>query len=96
MSMNDIVYKRCRFLSWNPRVKYIPATNIDYYLTKRQLFSEYKVMELYCHPNYKNGVFLDDSPSYLRHERQPLVTQINSLKEFDDIEFVSWENYQMN
>ena len=92
MNINDKVFKRCRLLSWNPRVRYIPATNIDYYLTKRQSFIEYKVMELYCHPNYKNGVFLDDSPSYLKHDRQPMLKQIQMLKGIGDIEFVSWEN----
>lgn len=49
-------------------------------------------MELYCHPNYKEGVFLDDSPSYLKHERQPMFKQIQLLKEMEDVEFVSWEN----
>ena len=89
-------YKFYRFLSWNPKVKYIPATNIDYFLAKKQSLKDFQTIELYCHPNYKNEVFLDDSPSYLRHERQPLITQINSLKEFDDIKFVSWENYHMS
>ena len=82
-----------RILSNNPRVTYIPATNIDYFLTKKQALSHYRIIELYCHPNYKEGVFLDDSPSYLKHERQPMLTQFRGLKEIGDIEFVSWENY---
>ena len=81
-----------RFLSQSSGVKYIPATNIDYYLTKKQLLINHPVMELYCHPNYKDGVFLDDSPSYFGHERQPMIKQIQMLKETGDVEFISWED----
>ena len=84
------VFKRCLFLSRNPFVKSVPATNIDYYLSKRELFGNSKVVELYCHPHYKDGVFLDDSPSYLDHDRQPMLQQIQMLKESGDIELLSW------
>lgn len=73
-------------------IKDIPAANIDYYLSKKQLFDDYPMLELYCHPNYKDGVFLDDSPSYLKHERQPMLKQIQSLNEINDIELISWED----
>lgn len=71
----------CRLFSWNPNVKYIPATNIDYYISKPDLFVNIPFMELYCHPNYKNGIFLDDSPSDLGHERQPMIKHIERLQE---------------
>lgn len=73
-------------------VQYIPATNIDYYVSKRQSLDHYKIIELYCHPNYKEGVFLDDSPSYLKHERKSLLKQIQLLKDTGDVEFISWED----
>lgn len=85
------MFKRCRILSWNPCVKSIPATNIDYYLSKKELFKNYRIFELFCHPHYKNGVFLDDSPSYLKHDRQPMPQQIQMLKESENIEFLSWD-----
>lgn len=84
-------YKWFRILSWNPRVKQIPATNIDYYLAKHQSLSHEQLIELYCHPNYKEDLFLDDSPSYVGHERQPMFKQIQMLKELGDVEMVSWE-----
>lgn len=87
----SIRYRLFRLISWNPRVKSYPATNIDYFLNKRKAVGNVQVIELYCHPNYKDGVFLDDSPSYLKHERQPMLRQISLLKESDDIEFISWE-----
>ncbi|UKK49484.1 ChbG/HpnK family deacetylase [Prevotella sp. E9-3] len=90
--MNKRRFKIYRFLSWNHLVKSIPATNIDYFLSKRDSFKQYNVVELYCHPNYKDGVFLDDSPSYFKHERQPMMKQIQMLKELGGIEFLSWED----
>lgn len=85
-------YKYYRILSWNPQVRCIPATNIDYFLTMKHLFSDCRVLELYCHPNYKEGVFLDDSPSYLKHDRQPFQKQIKNLKDLEGIQFISWED----
>ncbi len=92
LHQKSIRYKLFRVLSWNPRVRQIPATNIDYYLTKRQLLAGCKLIELYCHPNYKEGVFLDDSPSYIQHKRQPMLKQIQMLRELGNVEFVSWED----
>ena len=85
-------FRLYRILSWNPRAKYVPATNIDYYLSKRKQFADYKVIELYCHPNYKEGVFLDDSPSYLKHDRRPMLEQMRDLKDSGEMRFVSWCN----
>ena len=90
--MNSRRYRMFRLLSGNAGVKYVPATNIDYFLTNRELFLKNRIVELYCHPNYKEGVFLDDSPSYLKHDRQHMLKQIQMLKELDDIEFISWED----
>lgn len=69
----------CRLLSWNPKVKYTPATNIDYYLSKREKLRKYEIIELYCHPNYRDGVFLDDSPSYLGHKHRPINEHMSLL-----------------
>ncbi len=94
IQMNNKVFKRCRILSWNPRVKDIPATNIDYYLSKRDSFKDCKIVELYCHPHYKNGVFLDNSPSYLEHDRQPMLQQIQMLKKSGSFELLSWHEVE--
>jgi predicted glycoside hydrolase/deacetylase ChbG (UPF0249 family) len=85
-------FRLLRLVSWNPRVKYIPVTNIDYYLTKKEIINKYPIMELYCHPNYKDGLLLDDSPSYLHHDRQPLQYHIQKLKELGCVVFLSWED----
>lgn len=93
--MNNRKYRLFQRISQSSGVKCVPTTNIDYYLSKKQELANYQVMELYCHPNYKEGVFLDDSPSYLKHERQPMLKQIQLLKDCTDLEFVSWENYSI-
>lgn len=91
---NDHHFFIYRLFGWNPRVEYVPSTNIDYYLSQTQPLSKYPTIELYCHPNYKEGVFLDDSPSYLGHERLPLEEQVNALKSQGGIQFISWEDYK--
>ncbi len=82
--------KLYRAISRSPEVRSIPATNLDYFLSKRDLFGKFDLIELYCHPNYKEGVLLDDSPSYLHHERLPLESHLDKLGVIPDIEFVSW------
>lgn len=91
LHQNSFRFRVFRWISWNPRIKAYPATNIDYYLTKHKSIVK-PIIELYCHPNYKDGVFLDDSPSYLKHERQPMQNQIQMLKDIGSIEFISWED----
>ena len=88
--MNIRRYRLFYSISQIRKVKYIPSTNIDFFLSKRDLFDQYPVVELYCHPNYKDGVFLDDSPSYLGHDRQPMAKQIEMLKDAVAAEFVTW------
>lgn len=95
IGMHQINNRRLRLyrsLSWNPRVKSIPATNIDYFLSRRSLFNKFNVVELYCHPHYKDGVFLDDSPSYLKHDRQLMLKQMERLSEERDIDTISWSD----
>lgn len=85
-------YKLYRVIGWNPRVKSISCSSIDYYLTKYKSIPKEEVFELYCHPNYKEGVLLDDTPSLFQHDRQPLNKHIQMLKELDNFEFVSWKD----
>ena len=87
-------YRIFRIISWNPLVKSYPATNIDYFLSRRKKIGDVSIIELYCHPNYKDGTLLDDSPSYLGHERQSMQTMIQKLGELDNVEFISWESAQ--
>jgi len=94
IGLHQMSSRKNRLLCWISKpmnVKSIPSANIDYYLSKRQMFSKYQIIELYCHPNYKDGMFLDDSPSYLKHDRQPMLKQVQMLKATGNIEFLSWK-----
>lgn len=79
-------------LSQSPKVTYVPSTNIDFYLSKNNLFLNYDTVELYCHPHYKENVFLDDSPSYLKHNRQPMLKQLQLLNDHGVSKFISWKD----
>ena len=79
-----------RVIDWNPRVKSISCSSIDYYLTKYQAIKKEKIVELYCHPNYKDGVLLDDTPSLFQHDRQPLSEHVQMLKKLENLEFIAW------
>lgn len=83
--------KLYKIISWNPNVIDIPSTNIDYFISRRELFRQYPVIELYCHPNFKNGILLDDSDSYLHHEKKTMQYHIQQLNEIENIELISWE-----
>ena len=80
-------------LSRDPQVLSVPATNIDYFLSNQSAFSRTDLVELYCHPHYKeDGILLDDSPSYLKHERLPMACQTKMLRESGNYEYVSWKD----
>lgn len=83
-------YRVYRAISWNPKVKCIPATNLDFFFSKRSLFEKTDMIELYCHPHYKGGILLDDSPSYLKHERQPMENHLRIIRDIPDVEFIPW------
>ena len=82
-----------RFLSWNPQVKCFPSCSIFYYIKNRQSLKKEQVVELFCHPNYKEDLFLDDTPSFLNYkERFPMQKNIDGLRKLENIEYISWED----
>ena len=87
----SIKYKLFRMLSWDPVVKCIPSMNIDSFLSNKKTYDDLPTIELYCHPNYKEGILLDDSDSYLGHDRKSMQSHLQMLKAIDGLEFVSWE-----
>lgn len=95
IGMHQMGRKRYRFFSRISSyygLNVFPATNIDYYLSKKELFDDIDLVELYCHPDYRNGVWLDNSPSYLKHERLPLPVQLQKLNDSGPFQLFSWNN----
>ena len=79
------------FLSWNPFVKSYRSGNIDAFLSKPEWFAKDKTFELYCHPDYKTGVLMDNSASIFKHEKKSLKEHVDLLRKYD-LEFVSWRD----
>lgn len=78
------------WLSWNPSVKYYRASNIEYYINKAQRFKQDRI-ELYCHPNYVDGLLVDASASYLHRKSSPQTMEAAmALLSEKNIELISW------
>lgn len=84
-------YRLFSRISSNPNLRCYQSTNMDYYLSHPEKFKNEEIVELYCHPEYKDNVLLDNSLSYLRHERQPLQTFVEKLRLMGNVEFISWK-----
>lgn len=95
IGMHQVQNKQYRLysrISSNHYLKTYPATNIDYYISRKELFKDEQIVELYCHPDYRNGIWLDNSPSYLKHERQSMIAQMQMLKDTGSYELISWKD----
>lgn len=83
-----------RILSWNPFVKSIPACSFFYFLTKKQSLLENKKIEIFCHPQYKDGELIDGTSSYIKYEIKSLSKLMQDMQEVKGVEFMSWEDIQ--
>lgn len=79
-----------RLLSWNPFVRSYRSSNIDGFLTQPDRFDKDACFELYCHPDYMDGVLMDNSISYFGNDKRSMETHISMLKDRGDLELVSW------
>ena len=81
-------------LSSRQGVMSVSSCSIFYFVNNWRSLLGNVVIELFCHPNYKDGVFLDDTPSYLNYEeRRPMQQIIDELRKLEKIEYISWEDY---
>ena len=96
MHHQDIAkFKMLRLLSWNPKVKYIPATNIPYFLSIQNKMKDYPIIELYTHPRYIDSKLLDASFPYRKIKRDVSTMEENIATVRETIEFepISWHQY---
>lgn len=66
------------------------SCNVDYYLTRQNEFQLDDLVELYVHPDYVDGVLMDNTESVFGHDRKPLKEQIEALKASGEVELISW------
>jgi predicted glycoside hydrolase/deacetylase ChbG (UPF0249 family) len=86
--------KLFRILSWNPFVKSIPSCSFFYFITKRQSLSGRKKIEIFCHPQYKDGELIDVTSSFVKYESKSLSKLMQDMRKIKGVEFVSWEEVQ--
>lgn len=85
-------YRILKHISHYHKVKSYRSTNIDYYLTDKHIFDNDDIFEIYCHPDYINGIFIDNSTSYFKHKQKPLKEHIQLLKNCENVCFIPWKD----
>lgn len=68
----------------------VQSCNIDFYLTQKDTFQFDETIELYVHPDYVNGVLLDNTVSVFGHEKLYLKESIERLNSSGRIQMISW------
>ena len=68
----------------------VKSTKIEWFLARRDRFDGEEVVELFVHPDYRDGVLIDKTKSSFGNEMKPLEEQIDLVKQTGAIEFVSW------
>ena len=68
----------------------VKSSRIEYFLVRKERFQREKIVELFVHPDYRNGMLIDKTESLFGNEMKPLEEQISSIKQLGNIEFVSW------
>lgn len=66
------------------------SSRIDYYLSRRKKFEDSQVVELFVHPDYRDGVLIDKTKSVFGNALKPLEEHIDLVKQCGDYEYISW------
>ena len=78
------------FLWRHSRAYVVKSSKIEYFLVRREKFKREQMIELFVHPDYRDGVLIDKTNSVFGTEMKPLEEQIKLVKQCGDIEFISW------
>ncbi len=67
------------------------SSRIEYYLARREAFGKENMIELFVHPEYRDGVLIDRTTPVFGTEMKPLEEHIGLVRQSrGDIEFISW------
>lgn len=66
------------------------SSKIEYYIMRQKAFRDDTIVELYVHPEMRDGVIMDRTNSVLGLEMQTLEDQISMVKNLRDTEFIPW------
>lgn len=68
----------------------VKSSKIEYFLTKRENFKQDQMVELFVHPDYRDGALIDKTNSVFGNDYKPLEEHIALIKQIGDVEFISW------
>ena len=66
------------------------SSRVDYFLARKERFEKDQIVELFVHPNYRNGVLIDQTKSVFGNGMKPLEEHIALVRQSGDIEFIPW------
>lgn len=80
--------------SMNKQKQYImKSSRVEFFLLHPEMFTGNDFVELYVHPDYRNGILTDVTTSvYGKGHYKPLEEQIRLIREAGHTEFLSWED----
>lgn len=68
------------------------SSRVDFFLTHPELFKNETMVELFVHPDSRDGIILDTTKSASGRENVPLSEQIKRIRDVGGIQFLSWED----
>ena len=80
-----------RLLSYHRGTKSYQSDRVNYYVNRSERMGD-EVIELYVHPDYIDGVLMDNTASVIGREKKTLEQHIRMIKEIAPCEFISWED----
>ena len=88
---------------WNPliismakrsKACVVKSSKIEYYLLKQKDFKNETTIELYVHPEYRDGLLIDRTNSVFGNGFKTLEEQLSLVKASGPVEFIPWTAYR--
>lgn len=89
----SMVRRAVFFFAERNRACVVKSSKIEYFLMHPELFKDESVVELYVHPEYREGLLIDKTNSLIGADYKPLEEHIRLVKETGNTEFFSWEDF---
>ena len=84
------------FLMKRNKACVVKSSKIEYYLERQREFERNNMIELYVHPDYRDGILIDKTNSVFGHDMKPLEEHIDLVKKSGNVEFISWSDLIVN
>ena len=68
------------------------SSGVDYWLHRKEEFNRSSYIEMYVHPNIRDGKMIDQTESVFHKEFRSMKRQIELVSEFSGAERISWRN----